>query len=454
MNSPDVLHVPLQATDTAQDFTVTEWLDMNKDGTIDSGEDKREVDVHVVTLQGLTVSEDGNPSNSVTVTDTAIKDLYVGTDTNGNADIDLDALVNPTTLSQSAIAKFVRWEIQENGSTVMEGDFSDGNKLTDKMVKMTDNADDFTVTVWLDQKQDGVLESSAASFTVSALSTAMDFAFPFNQKADGHLDTNGNPKPAITSSVDIVNGSLQVEVRDGPDWKNPFTSGNRDLLSVMNGVAGFDEDGDCDSAQFAATCFNAYGQVINAYTNAEAQGQRTIAADWTSNGYTKEGPNKTPVGLGQRAIYNNKMTIVPGTRMVNVVLIYTDILHEPVDHTDDTGHGDLPAILASWTLNLDANGNVTSVTTHPEDVALIPQMKDGWPTASQVWGFFGSDRPDSWGGWIGDVKSRLESRTDQTFTLRKRGPKEENCNPPKSEHSNLPYDLFDTGFDIAYKPRK
>jgi hypothetical protein len=69
MNSPDVLHVPLQATDTARDFTVTEWLDMNKDGQLESGEESREVDVHVANVN---IRMDHNDDGAVNSTDDAL----------------------------------------------------------------------------------------------------------------------------------------------------------------------------------------------------------------------------------------------------------------------------------------------------------------------------------------------------------------------------------------------
>ena len=48
----------LQVTDTARNFTVTDWLDLNNNGVLDSGEDYRTIYVHVVKATLHTVSFD------------------------------------------------------------------------------------------------------------------------------------------------------------------------------------------------------------------------------------------------------------------------------------------------------------------------------------------------------------------------------------------------------------
>ena len=254
----------------------------------------------------------------------------------------------------------------------------------------------------------------------------MPYTFPFDQRAKDQLDANNNPIPDVVSSVSISGGKLRVEVARRSGLESG--SGQRgDLLGVFNGTAGYAQDKDTDSCQFAVEWLNQANQVVGQYTNAKPQGKRTIAAGWTTGGYTRQ----TPIGLGQRSIYNNSASAPAGALKVNIVLVYTDILNGPDTDTptvNTNGRGDCPAIIASWSGSL-TNG-VWWFTKNPQDVNIITPIPGGWPTAGQIVG------GPFVGGWIVGIQKCSLARTG--YTLKPRGPKYGNCN-----------NAMDTGFDIV-----
>ena len=66
-----------------------------------------------------------------------------------------------------------------------------------------------------------------------------------------------------------------------------------------------------------------------------------------------------------------------GAVSVSIVLLYTDILQGPAAETSSvqtTGHGDLPAIIGSWTGKLQ-NGKWV-FTTQPGDVNIITRNSE------------------------------------------------------------------------------
>jgi hypothetical protein len=248
----------------------------------------------------------------------------------------------------------------------------------------------------------------------------------------------------VTSSVACSNGKLAVTIRDGADWSNDHDTSpqGHDILKVFQGDSkqGL---GDTDSAQFAVVWTDAQGKVVGTtYTNAQAQGNRSFAATWGTNKYT----SKTPKNVGERAVVNDEATVPAGAVSVNVVLLFTDILRGPREATADVnanGHGDLVAIIGSWTGKLD-NGQ-WKFSKNQDDLGILPQIKNGWPTAAQVWGSFTFS---DWAGWNGDVKNRLEQRTNGKFTLSIREPNRKNSN---LNANKVPIGT-DTGFDIIEKP--
>ena len=76
LSAGDRSNIPLQATATVHDFAIVAWLDEDGDGIYDEGiEPRREVDVHVVTLDSLTMSDYDDSSDTVTTTDATTPEL-------------------------------------------------------------------------------------------------------------------------------------------------------------------------------------------------------------------------------------------------------------------------------------------------------------------------------------------------------------------------------------------
>ena len=72
LRSGQLTDISLQSTTTVRDFLITTWVDLDQDGSIDSGEDSRKIRVHLVTVDSLTVTDYDDTTDTVTTNDSTI----------------------------------------------------------------------------------------------------------------------------------------------------------------------------------------------------------------------------------------------------------------------------------------------------------------------------------------------------------------------------------------------
>ena len=87
-------------------------------------------------------------------------DLYIAEDQNTHTtEVDISALFSPNI---NAVGRHVYLTIERNdGLIVDETDFASGSTKVDKVLPVTDTAHDFTITAWLDDNRDGILDGGA-----------------------------------------------------------------------------------------------------------------------------------------------------------------------------------------------------------------------------------------------------------------------------------------------------
>ena len=87
-------------------------------------------------------------------------DLYIAEDQNTHTtEVDISALFSPNI---NAVGRHVYLTIERNdGLIVDETDFASGSTKVDEVLPVTDTAHDFTITAWLDDNRDGILDGGA-----------------------------------------------------------------------------------------------------------------------------------------------------------------------------------------------------------------------------------------------------------------------------------------------------
>ena len=113
-------NVLLQASPTVHDFAVVAWLDSNFDGIYETGEPRKEVDVHVVTVQSLTVTDYDDTTDTATTDDSTVPEL-VG-ETNASGKVHLSFSITTDEGSTTQAAKLVGWMfVDPNSVTIARG---------------------------------------------------------------------------------------------------------------------------------------------------------------------------------------------------------------------------------------------------------------------------------------------------------------------------------------------
>jgi hypothetical protein len=134
------------------------------------------------TLEAVTVSGNATGAGCVTaidnatLTDAAIRDLYLGTDASGAASISLDATFTPSTFGSNTTASLVHVTIvpaDADGNPVggpsaaiRNGTYeslANGGQLEGVPLQISPTARDFLATVWMDLNSDGAVDSGEDS---------------------------------------------------------------------------------------------------------------------------------------------------------------------------------------------------------------------------------------------------------------------------------------------------
>jgi hypothetical protein len=196
----------LDASGNYHDFVITAWLDNNH-----SNPPTRQVDVHVVTVESLTVWNDQNWSNSVTTSDDTTPQLSLTTGADGMVHVGFAATFAPS--SDAAAGRLVHWQLADAaGKTISRGDFSDPN-VPGSGAMYAPGAGAATLTVYVDSDANGSPKTGAARRTatiqvVTPTWSATTMAEGFATAADNHVNGKAGYEAAFqcTFGGDVPNG--------------------------------------------------------------------------------------------------------------------------------------------------------------------------------------------------------------------------------------------------------
>ena len=186
-------------------------------------------------LSGATVSGTGTGAPSVTaidkpasdaLTDAAIRDLYLGTDANGAAAVNLSAGFDPATFGGVNTDTLVHVTIVPtdadgvpNGSAIRNGTYhtlQTAGQLADIPLGGTSGARDYLATIWLDLNQNNAIDSGEDSRKIRI------------HLADARIRTDHNHDGVINSTDDALDLLGPTPIYDegyGPRTEIEFSGG-------------------------------------------------------------------------------------------------------------------------------------------------------------------------------------------------------------------------------------
>ena len=348
-------NLALETTPTAHDFSLLLWLDENDSGVFQTGDPTREVDVHVVTVESLTMWDSDDSTDSVSTTDATEPALATGEESDGMVHIGFTAGFPGGTSNQAG--KCVKWKVTDGEGNLLDaGDFGDSPSQTAVFRVPEDGNYELTALTGPPTAMFNPDPAKAAMLKVTGTDTSIPFWFPFK-------GSNSSADPQVVSKAEITTaGKIMTTVEQGKGYKGP-----NGLGAVMRGA---NED-DTDSAQFAIRYKDANGNVVGvSYKNSKPQGKRTYAADWSVE--TKD---------EKEFVSQEAETSIPAEATdIDIVLVYTDILEDPPYAYTAKGpnEGDMPAIIGYWHLHRSSPTSpwVWTKLDMPSTTAAYPNASD------------------------------------------------------------------------------
>ena len=166
LTAGDLDDIALQTTPTVHDFVITAWLDADRDTYYTGGTDpSREIHVHVVTLDSLTVTDDDDTGNTTTATPGVDGEMaYVGSGDDGYAHLCITAALSGGASVPASVLAMMHWSVTQSGHVLSAGTFAAGTTISDVPVKPVDDSG-FDVETWV-----GGLQECALNAVVGNLS--------------------------------------------------------------------------------------------------------------------------------------------------------------------------------------------------------------------------------------------------------------------------------------------
>ena len=367
-NANTLSNLALAATPTAHDFSLVLWLDLDHDGYYETGEPTREVDVHVVTVDSLTVSDHNAPANTATATWTTTPDLYVAADADGNGHIDLSALFAFQLTEPDKAGRLIHVTVvRSDGQTMIDGDYDrldDAGRLSDLVLRTTATACDFTVhcitTAGDPEEEVRVVTPPNYGF--------LNISLPTNA-SDGTF----RPQEVAKQIARILGSNgihLFVQIRTGPlvagDPPLGWNSAGHDCTWWPDGLTGPGHDLKCKEWTQSLDVIRGDGKIAGAMTGGRSS--TTIDYQWVKN---------------QEVTYD---TVHPGKHFSWDLTYANIIIHEilwlgMLGHFDDRSAdaGTLPSHIAS------GSEDVKISSSQAVTIAKLFPVADSGPTHPPIY---------------------------------------------------------------------
>ena len=151
LTAGDLDDIALQTTPTVHDFVITAWLDADRDTYYTGGTDpSREIHVHVVTVDSLTVCDYDDSSDTVTTDDSTVPEL--AGETNDSGQVHLSFSITTAVADTAQAAKFVGWMfVDPSGDTIARGTGLSGDFFYTRSGDDEDGLDG-TLLAWAGEK--------------------------------------------------------------------------------------------------------------------------------------------------------------------------------------------------------------------------------------------------------------------------------------------------------------
>jgi hypothetical protein len=258
----------LPVTDTARDYAIIAWLDENGNGVCDSGEDKRQVYVHVVDL-----NSDNNDDGAVDATDDALNALYptaLNLEGNGQrTEVELSiGAPNGSGCSYEVVVPNVAgvefWTAATGGTQLMPD--VNGNIIDTSLSGVSGQ---YTRTLW-----------------VSAASTVVDADDSPGGDATIQLQVRDQTGRAVTKTNIAVNKPIEILYAfDGTTNTAASNTVVRQLFNRFAGIKHYYEGPDLRGTKGPSIFQQAEDDILSDAARAESRNHRKLVIDMT--GYSR-----------------------------------------------------------------------------------------------------------------------------------------------------------------------